>query len=45
VVRLQGTNAEAARKILADSSPDIATAETLLDAGEQVVRLARGEGA
>jgi len=45
VVRLQGTNAEAGRKILAGSNLRIQTAETLLDAGERVVRLARGEGA
>jgi succinyl-CoA synthetase beta subunit len=42
VVRLQGTNAEEGRKILADSTLDITPAETLAEAGERVVAAARG---
>jgi succinyl-CoA synthetase beta subunit len=42
VVRLQGTNAEAGRKILAESTLDITPAETLAEAGERVVAAARG---
>jgi succinyl-CoA synthetase beta subunit len=41
VVRLQGTNAEAGRKILAESGLDLTTAETLRDAGERAVAAAR----
>jgi succinyl-CoA synthetase beta subunit len=41
VVRLQGTNAEQGRKILADSGLDITPAETLGEAGEKVVAAAR----
>jgi succinyl-CoA synthetase beta subunit len=44
VVRLDGTNAEQGRKILADSPHDmLVTAETMLDAAERSVTLARGE--
>jgi succinyl-CoA synthetase beta subunit len=41
VVRLQGTNAEAGRKILAESGLNLTTAETLRDAGERAVAAAR----
>jgi succinyl-CoA synthetase beta subunit len=41
VVRLQGTNAEQGRKILADSGLDITPADTLREAGEKVVVAAR----
>jgi succinyl-CoA synthetase beta subunit len=44
VVRLQGTNAEDGRKILADSGLDITPAETLRDAGEKAVAAVRGVG-
>ena len=37
VVRLQGTNAEAGRKILAEASLDIVSAETLQDAADAAV--------
>ena len=37
VVRLEGTNVEPARKMLADSGKDIATAKDLTDAAKQVV--------
>ena len=43
IVRLQGTNAAAGRKILADSDLNIIAAETLQEAGERAVA-ARGEG-
>ena len=42
VVRLQGTNAEEGRKILADSSLDITSADTLQEAGERAVAAAAG---
>ena len=42
VVRLQGTNAEAGRKILAESSLDITPAETFREAAERVVAAATG---
>jgi succinyl-CoA synthetase beta subunit len=42
VVRLQGTNAEAGRRILAESKLDIVSADTLREAGERVVAAARG---
>ena len=42
VVRLQGTNAELGRKILADSGLDITPAETLEDAGRKAVAAASG---
>jgi succinyl-CoA synthetase beta subunit len=41
VVRLQGTNAEAGRKILAESGLDLTAAETLREAGERAVAAAR----
>jgi succinyl-CoA synthetase beta subunit len=40
VVRLQGTNAEAGRKILAESDLSIIAAETLREAGEKAVSAA-----
>jgi succinyl-CoA synthetase beta subunit len=40
VVRLQGTNAEAGRKILAESGLNLTAAETLRDAGELAVAAA-----
>jgi succinyl-CoA synthetase beta subunit len=43
VVRLQGTNAEQGRRILADSSLDIQSAETLQDAADMAVA-AVGQG-
>jgi succinyl-CoA synthetase beta subunit len=42
VVRLQGTNAESGRRILAASGLDITPAETLREAGEKAVAAARG---
>ena len=42
VVRLQGTNSEVGRKILADSGLDITPAETLRDAGEKAVAAVSG---
>ena len=42
VVRLQGTNAEEGRRILAASDLDITPAETLGEAGEKAVAAARG---
>jgi succinyl-CoA synthetase beta subunit len=42
VVRLQGTNAEQGRRILADSGLDITPAETLREAGEKAVAAAAG---
>jgi succinyl-CoA synthetase beta subunit len=41
VVRLQGTNADQGRKILAESGLDITPAETLGEAGQKVVAAAR----
>jgi len=41
VVRLQGTNAEEGRRILAESDLDITPAETLGEAGEKAVAAAR----
>ena len=41
VVRLQGTNAEAGRKILAQSSLDIVSAQTLQDAADGAVAAAK----
>ena len=44
VVRLDGTNAEQGRKMLADAPhPMLKTAETMLGAAEQAVQLAHGE--
>ena len=46
VVRLDGTNAEQGRKMLTDAPhPMLKTAETMLGAAEQAVRLAHGEAA
>jgi succinyl-CoA synthetase beta subunit len=42
VVRLQGTNAEQGRRILAESKLDITPAETLREAAEKAVAAARG---
>ena len=42
VVRLQGTNAEEGRKILAASGLDITPADTLIEAGEKAVAAAAG---
>jgi len=42
VVRLQGTNAELGREILAASGLDITPAETLREAGEKAVAASRG---
>jgi succinyl-CoA synthetase beta subunit len=44
VVRLQGTNAEQGRRILAESGLDITPAETLREAGEKAVAAVRGAG-
>jgi len=44
VVRLQGTNAERGREILAETDLDIIPAETLGNAGEAAVAAARGAG-
>jgi succinyl-CoA synthetase beta subunit len=44
VVRLQGTNAEQGRQILAASGLDITPAETLSEAGEKAVAAARAAG-
>ncbi len=41
VVRLQGTNAEQGRRILAESDLNILAAETLGEAGEKAVAAAR----
>jgi succinyl-CoA synthetase beta subunit len=43
VVRLQGTNAEQGRKILAESGLDITPAETLAEAAERAVAAAKGK--
>ena len=43
IVRLQGTNAEEGRKILAESGLDITPADTLREAGEKAVAAARGK--
>ncbi len=45
VVRLEGTNAESARKILADSGLAITPASDLTDAARKVVKLAQGKRA
>jgi succinyl-CoA synthetase beta subunit len=42
VVRLQGTNVEIGRKLLADSDLTVITAETMNDAAEKVVAAAKG---
>jgi succinyl-CoA synthetase beta subunit len=41
VVRLQGTNAELGRKLLAESGLDLVPADTLREAGEKAVVAAR----
>ena len=41
VVRLEGTNVEAGRKLLADSGLDIVTASGMADAAQKVVDAAR----
>ncbi|ESP93228.1 MULTISPECIES: ADP-forming succinate--CoA ligase subunit beta [Pseudoalteromonas] len=43
VVRLEGTNAEAGREVLANSGLDIIAAESLTDAAEKVVAAAEGK--
>ena len=43
VVRLEGTNAEAGREVLANSDVDIIAAESLTDAAEKVVAAAEGK--
>lgn len=43
VVRLEGTNAEAGREVLAKSDVDIIAAESLTDAAEKVVAAAEGK--
>ena len=43
VVRLQGTNVDLGRKILAESGLPIITAEKMTEAAEKVVRASRGE--
>jgi succinyl-CoA synthetase beta subunit len=44
VVRLQGTNVEEGRRILADSGLAIIPAETMGEAGERIVQAVRGKG-
>jgi succinyl-CoA synthetase beta subunit len=44
VVRLEGTNAEQGRKLLAESGLDLTTAAGLTDAARKVVAAARGQG-
>jgi succinyl-CoA synthetase beta subunit len=41
VVRMQGTNVEAGRKILADSGLEIISAETMAEAAEKIVNAVR----
>ncbi len=43
VVRLEGTNAEKGREVLADSGLDIIAASSLTDAAQQVVKAAEGK--
>jgi len=43
VVRLEGTNAELGREVLANSDVDIIAASSLTDAAEQVVKAAEGK--
>lgn len=45
VVRLEGTEVEQARQIIADSDADIITAEGLTDAAKKVVAAAMGKSA
>jgi succinyl-CoA synthetase beta subunit len=42
VVRLEGTNVDLGRKILAESGLDITPGEDMADAAEKVVKAARG---
>jgi succinyl-CoA synthetase beta subunit len=42
VVRMQGTNVELGRKILADSGLPIIAAETMAEAAEKIVRAVKG---
>jgi len=42
VVRLEGTNVELGKKILAESGLDIIPAENLADAAEKAVRAVKG---
>lgn len=44
VVRMEGTNVEKGRKLLADSSLNIVIADNLSDAAEKVVNYAKGRG-
>ncbi|HKY07892.1 MAG TPA: ADP-forming succinate--CoA ligase subunit beta [Candidatus Binatia bacterium] len=44
VVRMQGTNVEQGRKILADSGLAIISAETMAEAAEKIVSAVRGKG-
>ena len=43
VVRLEGTNAELGREVLASSDLDIIAAESLTDAAQKVVAAAEGK--
>ncbi|MCX9562789.1 succinate--CoA ligase subunit beta, partial [Vibrio cholerae] len=43
VVRLEGTNAELGRKVLAESGLDIIAAVSLTDAAQKVVAAAEGK--
>ena len=43
VVRLEGTNADKGREVLASSDLDIIAAESLTDAAEKVVAAAEGK--
>ena len=42
VVRMQGTNVDLGRKILADSELSIISAETMAEAAEKIVRAVKG---
>ena len=44
VVRMQGTNVELGRKILADSGLPIISAETMAEAAEKIVLAVKGKG-
>ena len=43
VVRLEGTNAKAARKLFAESPLEFIVANSLEDAAEKVVKASKGE--
>ena len=43
VVRLEGTNVDLGKKLLADSGLALITAENMLDAAEKVVGAAKGK--